>query len=145
MATWPPRSTICSFLLRYAATLPFADASRVAAMGHSYGAQAMLAWRARPNSALDAVVFLDSTVEYHPLDDSATFKAALERNRNSAVPVLMFADSRRQPRFEVFDPYLAFAARHEVTWTAWNTTLSSARARSARTIPCTATTRPSAS
>ena len=27
----------------------------------------------------------------------------------------MFADSRRQPRFEVFDPYLAFAARYEVT------------------------------
>ena len=103
------------FLLRYAATLPYADASRVAAMGHSYGAQAMLAWRARPNSALDAVVFLDSTVEYRPLDDSPAFKAALERNRNSAAPVLMFADSRRQPRFEVFDPYLAFAARHEVT------------------------------
>jgi len=103
------------FILRYAATLPFADTSRVAAMGHSYGAQAMLAWRARPNSPLDAVVSLDSTVEYHPLDDTPTFKAALEPNRDSAVPVLMFADSRRQPRFEVFDPYLAFAARYEVT------------------------------
>ncbi len=103
------------FLLRYAATLPFADGSRVAAMGHSYGAQAMLAWRARPNSALDAVVFLDSTVEYHPLEDSPDFKTALEHDRNSAAPVLMFADSRRQPRFEVFDPYLAFAARYEVT------------------------------
>jgi hypothetical protein len=103
------------FMLRYAATLPFADASRVAAMGHSYGAQAMLAWRARPNSVLDAVVFLDSTVEYRPLDESASFKAALERNRNSVVPVLMFADSRRRPHFEVFDAYLTFAARHEVT------------------------------
>ena len=39
------------FLLRYAATLPFADVSKVAAMGHSYGAQAVLGWRARPNSA----------------------------------------------------------------------------------------------
>jgi dienelactone hydrolase len=103
------------FMLRYAATLPFADASRVAAMGHSYGAQAMLAWRARPNSVLDAVVFLESTVEYRPLDESASFKAALERNRNSVVPVLMFADSRRRPHFEVFDAYLTFAARHEVT------------------------------
>jgi len=37
-------------LLRFAATLPFADASKVAAMGHSYGAQAMLGWRAQPNS-----------------------------------------------------------------------------------------------
>ena len=104
-----------NFLLRYAATLPFADLSKVAAMGHSYGAQAVLSWRARPNSALDAVVFLDSTVEYHPLDDFAAFKTALERNRNSTVPVVMFADSRRQPHFEVFDPYLGYAARHEVS------------------------------
>jgi dienelactone hydrolase len=103
-----------SFLLRYASTLPFADPSKVAAMGHSYGAQAMLAWRARPNSQLDAVVFLDSTVEYRPLDEFATFKAALEQNRNSTVPVVMFADTRRQPHFEAFDPYLAYAPRYEV-------------------------------
>jgi len=54
--------------------------------GHSYGAQAVLAWRARPNSALDAVVFLDSTVEYGPLADAVSFKAALERNRNASAP-----------------------------------------------------------
>jgi tetratricopeptide (TPR) repeat protein len=103
-----------NFLLRYAATLPFADISKVAAMGHSYGAQAVLGWRARPNSALDAVVFLDSTVAYRPLDEFATFRAALEQNRNSTTPVVMFADSRRQPHFEVFDPYLAFAPRYEL-------------------------------
>jgi dienelactone hydrolase len=103
-----------SFLLRYASTLPFADSSKIAAMGHSYGAQAMLAWRARPNSPLDAVVFLDSTVEYRPLDEFATFKAALEQNRNSTVPVVMFADTRRQPHFEAFDPYLAYAERYEI-------------------------------
>lgn len=102
-----------SFLLRYAATLPFVDLSKVAGMGHSYGAQAMLAWRAWPNSPVDAVVFLDSTVEYRPLDEFGSFKAALERNRNSTVPVLMFADRRRQPRYESFDPYLPFAARYE--------------------------------
>src|SRR5260370_1937430 len=101
------------FLLRYAATLPFADISKVAAMGRSYGAQAVLSWRARPNSAVDAVVFLDSTVEYHSLDDAPVFKAAVERNRNSTVPVVMFADARRQPHFEVFDPNLKFAARYE--------------------------------
>src|SRR5207344_3442975 len=83
-----------SYLLRHAATLPFADVSKVAAMGHSYGAQAVLGWRSRPNSPLDAVVFLDSTVEYRPLDQFAVFKAALERNRNSAVPVVMVADAR---------------------------------------------------
>jgi dienelactone hydrolase len=102
-----------SFILRYAATLPFADVSKVAAMGHSYGAQAVLAWRARPGSPLDAVVFLDSTAEYHPLDDFPGFKASLERNRNSPVPVAMFADRRRHPHWESFDPYLQFAARYE--------------------------------
>src|ERR1035437_11073477 len=35
-----------NFLLRYAATLPFADVSKVAAMGHSYGAQVMQIGRA---------------------------------------------------------------------------------------------------
>jgi dienelactone hydrolase len=102
-----------AFVLRYAATLPFADVSRVAAMGHSYGAEAVLAWRARPGSPLDAVVFLDSTVEYRPLDEFASFKASLERNRNSTVPVVMFADRRRHPHWESFDPYLQFAARYE--------------------------------
>jgi tetratricopeptide (TPR) repeat protein len=103
------------FLLRYAATLPFADLSKVAAIGHSYGAQAMLAWRALPNSPVDAVVFLDSTVEYHPLADAAQFQAALERNRNATAPVLLFADKRRNPRFEIFDPYLQYAERYEAT------------------------------
>jgi dienelactone hydrolase len=104
-----------NFLLRHAASLPFADISKVAAMGHSYGAQAVLAWRARPNSALDAVVFLDSTVEYRPLDEFASLKAALEQNRNATAPVVMFADARRQPHYEAFDPYLPFAARYEVS------------------------------
>src|ERR1039457_1464997 len=48
------------FLLRYASTLSFADVSKVAAMGHSYRSEAMLAWRTGPNSPVDAVVVLDS-------------------------------------------------------------------------------------
>ncbi|MEO8370601.1 MAG: hypothetical protein ABI806_15565 [Candidatus Solibacter sp.] len=103
-----------NFLLRHAASLPFADISKVAAMGHSYGAQAVLSWRAQPNSALDAVVFLDSTVAYTPLDEHAAFKASLERNRNSAVPVMLFADGRRGPHLDAFDAFLSFAPRYEV-------------------------------
>ena len=104
-----------SFLLRFAATLPFADLSRVAAMGHDYGGQAVLAWRARPDAPVDAVAVLDSSVEYRPLDDFADFKAALGRNRNSTVPVAMFADRRRNPRWESFEGYLQFAAHYEAT------------------------------
>jgi pimeloyl-ACP methyl ester carboxylesterase len=104
-----------SVLLRFAATLPYVDASKVAAMGHSYGAQAVLGWRAQPNSPLDAVVFLDSTVEYVGLDEPrfAHTKASLERNVKSPIPVVMFADRERQPKFETFDPYLKFAPRFE--------------------------------
>jgi pimeloyl-ACP methyl ester carboxylesterase len=105
-----------SFLSRFAGTLPFADTSRLAAMGHSYGAQAVLAWRAQPNSPLDAVVFIDSTVEYRGLKpDFAEFEAMLNRNRKSSVPVVFFADRRREPKFETFDPYLPFAPRYEST------------------------------
>ena len=103
-----------SFLLRHAASLPFADIAKVAAMGHSYGAQVVLSWRAQPNSALDAVVFLDSTVEYTSLEEHAAFKASLERTLNSAVPVILFADARRGPSLDRFDAYLSFAPRYEV-------------------------------
>ena len=104
-----------SFMLRQAATLPFADVNRVAGIGHGYGAEAMLAWRARPGSPLDAVVALDSQAEYRPLDEFAGFRAALERNRNSAVPVALLADRHRHPALDRFDPYLRFAARYEAS------------------------------
>lgn len=99
------------FLLRFAATLPFADTSKVAAMGHSYGAQAALGWRAQPNSPLDAVVFLDSALEYAGFDapQFARIKAAVEGNPDSPAPIIFFADRERHPKFDTFDPYVKFA------------------------------------
>ena len=44
------------------------DSGRVAAVGHSYGAQAAPFWAAEKNSIVDAVVSLDSTIEYIGLD-----------------------------------------------------------------------------
>src|SRR5262249_31393620 len=48
------------FLARYARGLPFADSDRLGAMGHSYGAMAVLAWAALLGSPLRAFVTLDS-------------------------------------------------------------------------------------
>jgi dienelactone hydrolase len=92
-----------SFLLRFAATLPFADAEKAGAIGHSYGAQAVLGWRAQPGSPLDAAVALAPSFATE----------GLERNPKSAAPVILFADRTRHPRFEAFEPYLKFAPRYE--------------------------------
>ncbi len=51
------------FLARYARGLPFADVDRLGAMGHSYGAWAILCWATEPDSALRAFVTLDSGLE----------------------------------------------------------------------------------
>jgi pimeloyl-ACP methyl ester carboxylesterase len=58
------------FPSRYARGLPFDDAGRFAAMGHSYGAYAVLAWAAEPNSSVRAFVTLDSGLEYDTIESS---------------------------------------------------------------------------
>jgi len=106
-----------SFLGRFVGTLPFADTSRLGAMGHSYGAQAVLAWRAQPGSPVDAVVSVDSTVEYVGLESPlcADVRAMFGRNRKSPVPVILFADRLKKPRFDPFDSYLSSAPRYQST------------------------------
>lgn len=106
-----------AWLMRFAQTLPFADTGRVAAVGHSFGAQASLAWHAAPNSPLDAVVVLDTTVEYGGLEwpGFAPLKQQLEAGKRNSAPALLFAARRRHPQFETFDAYLRFAPRYEAT------------------------------
>jgi dienelactone hydrolase len=104
-------------LLRAAAALPFADMNRLAAIGHSFGAQATLAWHAEPNSPLDAAVALDTTVEYGTLDwpGFAPLKLQLTQGRNGTAPVLLFASRSGDPKFDTFDDYLRYAAHYEAT------------------------------
>src|SRR5579871_42740 len=105
-----------TFLLRYARTLPFVDAERLGVLGHSYGAQAVLAWRSEANSPIDAVVSLDSTVENVGIDfpGFAKLKAQLEgRSRAYSVPVLRFASVENKPKFETLERYLKYAPRYE--------------------------------
>jgi pimeloyl-ACP methyl ester carboxylesterase len=102
-----------NFVLRYAATLPFAAIGKVAAIGHDFGAQAALAWRAQPNSSVDAVVALDNNAAYLGLDQSPALQTALAANATSTVPVLQFADARRHPRLEMFRAFFKFAPLYE--------------------------------
>jgi tetratricopeptide (TPR) repeat protein len=100
---------------RFAGTLAYVDSSRLAAMGHSYGAQAALAWRAQPDSPVNAVVFIDSTLEYlgleSPLVENARRMIAV--NRKSAVPLILFADRLKHPKLDTLDSYVSFASRYE--------------------------------
>lgn len=54
-----------SFLIGYAATLPFADTTEVAAMGHSWGGIAGL-FAAAHDNRIKALVGLDGSIRYYP-------------------------------------------------------------------------------
>jgi tetratricopeptide (TPR) repeat protein len=106
------------FLVHHARSLPFADVDCLAVMGHSYGAQAALAWRAEPFSAVRAVVSLDSTVENVGIDypGFAKLKNYLQdKKQNLHVPILRFASRQNNPKFASLEPYLKFAPRYEAT------------------------------
>jgi tetratricopeptide (TPR) repeat protein len=105
-------------LSRYARGQSFADADRLAAIGHSYGAQAALAWRAEPASSVRAVVSIDSTVENVGIDHPgfAALKTHLQANKlNLRAPTLRFASRASNPDFATLEPYLKLAPRYEAT------------------------------
>jgi tetratricopeptide (TPR) repeat protein len=108
------------FLGRQACERPFADAGRLAAAGHSFGAQAAVAWAFEPSSALRAVVSLDSTVENMGLDWPGFHKlrARLQSGQRPCCPVMLFASKENNPRFATWAPYLKFAPRYEATVTS---------------------------
>lgn len=58
-----------AFLLQELGRRPFADAERVAMIGHSGGAHATLLLQSRPASPLDALVSLDTTQDYQSVLD----------------------------------------------------------------------------
>ncbi len=104
------------FLARDLGALPGVDSGRVAAVGHSFGAQAALIWAAEKNSIVDAVVSLDSTVESIGLDspDAAPIKARLADPRRLTIPILFFAARSGSPDFRPWG-CLKYARRYEVT------------------------------
>jgi len=93
------------FLVRYVKARPGFDIGPIGAIGHSYGAQAVLAWRAELNSAVESVVSLDSTVEYVASDEPgfAPLKARLATADRLAGPILIFASKGDSTSFTHWD------------------------------------------
>jgi hypothetical protein len=81
------------FLVRYAKGRADCHLGAVGAIGHSYGAQAVMAWRAEMNSPLSAVVSLDSTVEHGSPTEPAftTLRARLANALRLAGPIMVYS------------------------------------------------------
>src|SRR5262245_10553836 len=106
------------FLSRYARGLPFADANRLGAMGHSFGAWAIFGWAAEENSSLRAFITLDSGYVYGPLQASGNdpLEHQMKVNKNNIrAASLRVASRERKANFEHLEPFLKFAPRYEAT------------------------------
>jgi dienelactone hydrolase len=106
------------FLSRYARGLTFADADRLGAMGHSYGAWAIFAWAAEEDSALRAFITLDSGLEYDSVETSGVeaLKCHMKENKdNIRAPSLRFASRERKANFDYLEPYLKDTPHYEAT------------------------------
>jgi hypothetical protein len=104
------------FLLRYARDLPFADTDRLGAMGHSWGAIAVLHWAALPDSSLRAFVTLDSGFEHVSIEDCGIEPLMFHMKSNKGnirAAALRFASTERKPNFDLLEPHLKFAPRYE--------------------------------
>lgn len=70
------------------------DATRIALLGHSAGAQAIFKYATRPNRAIDAIILLDTTQDYYslalPMFESLV-SAVREHGENITIPMLVAA------------------------------------------------------
>jgi len=68
-------------------------------MGHSYGAQAAMAWASEKNSPIDAVISIDSTFEVYGDEGYEKLKERWARVSNLSAPMLFFASTWEKPSF----------------------------------------------
>jgi hypothetical protein len=103
------------FMARYACDLPFADADRLGAMGHSWGAIAVLHWAALPDSPLRAFVTLDSGFEHVSIEDCGAEMLTFHMKTNKGnirAAALRFASTERKPNFDLLEPHLTHAPHY---------------------------------
>jgi tetratricopeptide (TPR) repeat protein len=105
------------FLSRYAHGLPYADADRLGAMGHSWGAIAVLHWAALPDSPLRAFVTLDSGFEYGAIEDTGSEMLIhhMKTNKgNIRAAALRFAGRPQlKVNFDFLEPHLKYAPDYQ--------------------------------
>jgi hypothetical protein len=93
---------------------PYADAAKLAAMGHSAGAQNMMLWIGSRNCPARALVSLDTTMEYDEnLALHKLMRDAMAKRTGPRIPVILFAQADRNPGFRAFDRYLRDAPHYE--------------------------------
>ena len=105
------------FLLQAVGELPYADIHKIAGLGHSAGAQILMQWIGQPDCLLDALVSLDTTLEYTPRNfpGHKELRLKLESLGRPSIPVILFASAERKPNFGTFDTYLQNAPRYQVS------------------------------
>jgi pimeloyl-ACP methyl ester carboxylesterase len=106
-----------AYLLNDMDIYPNVDMERIGVMGCSYGAQAVLAWVAEAHPTVSAVVSLDTTLEYCPLDQEEVREERCIRVNQSlrdvrtrfdnaprlSVPMLILTQARLSPDFALYE------------------------------------------
>jgi dienelactone hydrolase len=103
-------------LLAWSRSLPYADVSRLVAIGHSMGAHIFLEWLGQASTPIHALVSLDSTLEYTPRDfpGHKELRDRLAGMLHPRIPVLLFARADDiPPNFRTYDEHLLNALRYE--------------------------------
>ena len=115
------------FIAQHARQWPHADAVRLAAIGHSAGAQNILQWAGSSKCPARAFVSLDTTLEYtaENFKGHKAVRDAMRKLEPPRIPVLFFAQARQKPRFSTFDHYFRHATRYEAEAAESVTTISS--------------------
>jgi hypothetical protein len=103
------------FLIAYARQLPGVDWNHIGVIGHSAGAHAVLMLGSQANAAVDAIVSLDTTQDYHGLkapgwEEMTT--TVVKNSKNFTYPLLMVANPHAF--FELADT-LQFCRRYYFT------------------------------
>lgn len=117
------------FLIQHSSKLPFVDSSRLAAIGHSMGAQELLKFIGEQDCPLQSLISLDTTLEttFSKLQQKESkdfvkgtkesisrYFTQLRELSPPSIPVMLIASKRNNPDFSIFSSYLKHSSRYEV-------------------------------